>query len=47
MVNWPVMFITPLTITSLAGQASNANAGIVPRTPVFFGKRQERPGFLI
>jgi hypothetical protein len=46
MVNWPVMFITPL-ITSLAGQASNANAAIVPRTPVFFGKRRERPAFLI
>jgi hypothetical protein len=47
MVNWLMMHSSPLTITSSHQAARDANARIVPFTPVFLGKRRERPAFLI
>jgi hypothetical protein len=50
MVNWLVMHTScreAINDHIAYWTARYAKTGIVPRTPVFFGKRRERPAFLI
>jgi len=47
MVNWPRDVHLAINDHRAHLVISNANAGIASCTPVFFGKRRERPGFLI